>query len=111
MVRLVSVSTLICKFGSPMTMVAGLAITLCVERSACVRTGVYLLRLSLLLLGGAKSVSLTAVIIVRDVFSVKIRFLGLLFKITQFAGNNRYRGLVSYVLMLNHVIVFCLAIK
>ena len=92
-------------------MVAGLAITLCVERSACVGTGVYLLRLSLLLLGGAKSVSLTAVIVVRDVFSVKIRFLGLLFKITQFAGNNRYRGLVSYVLMLNHVIVFCLAIK
>ena len=89
MVWLVSVNTLICKFGSPMTMVAGLAITLGVERSACVRTGVYLLRLSLLLLGGVKSVSLTAVIVVRDVFSVKICFLGLLFKITQFAGNNR----------------------
>ena len=111
MVRLVSVSTLICKFGSSMTMVAGLAITLCVERSACVRTGVYLLRLSLLLISGAKSVSLTAVIVFRDVISVKIGFLGLPFKITQFAGNNRNRGLMSLVLMLNHVIVFCLAIK
>lgn len=110
-VRLVSVSTLICKFGPPMTMVAGLAKALCVERSACVWTGVYLLRLSLLLLGGAKSISPTAVIVVREEFSVKIRFLGLLFKITHFAGNNRYRGFVSYVVMFNHVIVFCSEIK